>query len=142
LDVGITADMSVQYYGQPFFFSGDYSQYKIVTHSTDNDYYKRYHQFDNSEITFNQEDDVYQITPASGESYSFDDPDFHFLQFRSNLVFRWEYKPGSTFFLVWSQGRTTDDGTGNFAFSNYTRELVDQHPQNDFLIKLSYALIF
>ena len=35
--------------------------------------------------------------------YSFANPDFNFVQFRSNLVLRWEYKPGSEFYVVWSE---------------------------------------
>ena len=39
-------------------------------------------------------------------AYSFANPDFSFRQFRSNLVARWECKPGSSLYVVWSQGRT------------------------------------
>ena len=38
--------------------------------------------------------------------YSFENPDFSYVQFNSNLVLRWEYIPGSELFLVWSQGVT------------------------------------
>ena len=30
---------------------------------------------------------------------------FNFKEFQSNLVFRWEYQPGSTLFVVWNEGR-------------------------------------
>ena len=41
--------------------------------------------------------------------------DFNFKQFRSNFVMRWEYRPGSTLFLVWGQGREQgDQDLGNF----------------------------
>ncbi|NIU78657.1 MAG: hypothetical protein GWN71_35435, partial [Gammaproteobacteria bacterium] len=46
--------------------------------------------------------------------FSFADPDFNFKQLRSNLVLRWEYRPGSTLFLVWSQGRSHYEPTGAF----------------------------
>ena len=36
---------------------------------------------------------------SDGGNYSFGNPDFNFRQFRSNLVVRWEYLPGSTFTL-------------------------------------------
>jgi hypothetical protein len=41
-----------------------------------------------------------------GETYQFSNPDFSFMQFRSNLVFRWEYKLGSTLYFVWSHDRS------------------------------------
>jgi len=40
--------------------------------------------------------------------YQFSKPDFNFVQFRSNMVVRWEYRPGSELFLVWAQGNTAD----------------------------------
>ncbi len=70
--------------------------------------------------------------------YSFNNPDFNFRQFRSNLVVRWEYLPGSTLYLVWSQGRTSSDTNGIFSYGNDMKELFSTRPQNIFLIKLSY----
>ncbi len=143
INVGITPDMSLQYYGQPFFFSGDYSAFKTITDPDADDYYDRFHEYTASEIQLDSESAVYKVDrDGNGTDFSFDDPDFHFLQYRSNLVFRWEYKPGSTFFLVWSQGRTCDGPDGSFRFNSYTDEMVKAKPQNDFLIKVSYAIIF
>lgn len=143
VNVGITPDMSIQYYGQPFFFSGHYSHFKTITNSTAAVYTDRFHEFTQGEIKPDTESAIYSVDmDGNGTDYSFDDPNFHFLQYRSNLVFRWEYKPGSTFFLVWSQGKTTDGPEGKFIFNKYTDELSKAHPQNDFLIKVSYALIF
>ncbi len=143
VNVGITPDMSIQYYGQPFFFSGHYSHFKTITNSTAAVYTDRFHEFTQSEIKPDTESAIYRVDmDGNGTDYTFDDPNFHFLQYRSNLVFRWEYKPGSTFFLVWSQGKTTDGSEGKFMFNKYTDELSKAHPQNDFLVKISYALIF
>ena len=71
--------------------------------------------------------------------YNFSNPDFNFLQFRSNLVLRWEYKPGSSLFLVWSQGRTGYLPNGEFAFMDNMQDLFQVHPHNVFLIKFSYG---
>ena len=40
------------------------------------------------------------------EDYGFDKPDFNVREFLSNLVLRWEYNPGSSVYLVWSQTRS------------------------------------
>ena len=71
--------------------------------------------------------------------YSFPDPDFNFLQFRSNLVIRWEYKPGSSLFLVWSQGRTGYLPIGEYTMMDNMQEMFDVYPHNVFLIKFSYG---
>jgi hypothetical protein len=143
INIGITPDMSLQYYGQPFYFAGDYSNFKTITDADAPEYYDRFHEYDENEIKYMSETSEYKVDmDGNGTDFSFDDPDFHFLQYRSNLVFRWEYKPGSTFYLVWSQGKTTDGSEGEFMFSDYTKELRNAPAQNDFLIKVSYAIIF
>jgi len=67
--------------------------------------------------------------------------DFNIKFFNSNFVVRWEYRPGSTLFLVWNQGRDdfeptqgTRDVTGDF------NKLFKAYPRNTFLIKASYWL--
>jgi hypothetical protein len=143
INIGITPDMSIQYYGQPFYFAGDYSKFKTITDPDAADYYDRFHEYTSNEIQYDSENNIYNVdTDGNGTDFSFDNPDFHFLQYRSNLVYRWEYKPGSTIFLVWSQGRTTDGPEGTFMFSDYSKELRSAPAQNDFLIKISYAIIF
>jgi hypothetical protein len=72
--------------------------------------------------------------------YTFDNPDYKALFFQSNLVLRWEYLPGSTLFLVWSQGRNDYFIDGGFSFMNDSRDLYQIHPHNVFLIKVSYRL--
>jgi hypothetical protein len=135
--------MSIQYYGQPFYFAGDYSKFKTITDPDASDYYDRFHEYTSDEIQLDTENNIYNVdTDGNGTDFSFDNPDFHFLQYRSNLVYRWEYKPGSTIFLVWSQGRTTDGTNGSFMFNEYSKELRSAPAQNDFLIKISYAIIF
>src|SRR6266571_1303233 len=64
---------------------------------------------------------------------------FNFKQFRLNVVLRWEYRPGSTLFLVWSQGRRGSTGVeGARNFSGDLNDLFDLRPDNSFLVKLSY----
>jgi len=143
INIGITPDMSLQYYGQPFYFSGYYSNFKTITDPDAEDYFDRFHEYTSNEIQYDSESSQYIVdTDNNGADFRFDDPNFHFLQYRSNLVFRWEYKPGSTIYFVWSQGKTTDGPEGKFMFSDYTDELRNAPTQNDFLIKVSYAIIF
>ena len=70
--------------------------------------------------------------------YSFADPDFNFREFRSNLVIRWEYIPGSALYVVWSQGRTGFLPTGDFSFRDVDG-LFGLHPYDVFLVKFSYC---
>jgi hypothetical protein len=71
-----------------------------------------------------------------------DDPGaFNFQQFRSNVVFRWEYRSGSTLFLVWSQGREGRlPEEGPASFRSNLGDLFGRRPNDTFLIKVSYWL--
>ena len=46
-------------------------------------------------------------TPAGGTSgaFSFENPDFNFKSLRLNTVLRWEWRPGSALYAVWTQAR-------------------------------------
>ncbi len=142
IDLSITPDLTIQYYGQPFMSSGNYSKFNRITDSQADDYYDRYHVFSDEEISYNSDDEMYSVDENMDGSvdYTFENPNFNFLQFRSNLVFRWEYIPGSALYLVWSQGRTDATSDGDFNFSNNWNDLFDIYPHNVFLIKLSYRL--
>ncbi len=144
INLSLTPDLSIQYYAQPFYFAGKYSDFKLITNSMSKTYEDQFRTFDSHESSFNTEENEYTFdTDFDGQQdYTLSNPDFHFLQYRSNLVLRWEYKPGSAFYLVWAQGRTNDGSEGRFNFNDYTNELYRTKPQNDFLIKVSYAVIF
>ncbi|MBW6533482.1 MAG: hypothetical protein K0B11_00600 [Mariniphaga sp.] len=64
--------------------------------------------------------------------------DFNVKEFLSNMVVRWEYQPGSTVFLVWSQTRSDFKNDGSFDFSRDFEGLFNEKPHNIFLLKFSY----
>jgi hypothetical protein len=95
--------------------------------------------FTDKEINYSASTGEYSID-ENGDNlldYSFRNPDFKFLQFRSNLVFRWEYIPGSVLYLVWSQERTGSYPAGDFSFGNNMSDLFKIHPHNVFLVKFT-----
>ena len=66
---------------------------------------------------------------------------FNVKSFRSNVVFRWEYRPSSTLFVVWSQGREQDAPVrGDRSFWGDIGDLFDQRAADVFLVKVSYWL--
>ena len=133
----INPELSIEYYGQPFISAAKYTDFKNITQPNADKFRNRFHTFTTDEITFNQESNSYAINDGiSGVSLS--NPDFNFRQFRSNLVIRWEYLPGSTLYLVWSQGRTGSASNGNFSYGNDMKDLFKVTPHNVFLLKFSY----
>ncbi|HEX9293808.1 MAG TPA: DUF5916 domain-containing protein [Gemmatimonadales bacterium] len=116
-----TASMSLQVYAQPFISKGTFSNVREQSATPRAaDYNSRYQAYSDTAVTNN----------IGG---------FNFKQFRSNLVFRWEYRPGSTLFVVWSQGRQGSTGIeGTRTFSGDLNDLFNLRPDNSFLVKVSY----
>ncbi len=141
LNWSLTPELSVQYYGMPFVSAGGYSEFKRIADSRAGEIEDRYHAFQGDEIAADADGGAYDVDEnADGlVDYSFANPNFNFLQFRSNLVIRWEYLPGSVLYVVWSQGRTGYDRRGEFAFGDGFHDLFNTHPQNVFLVKFSYC---
>jgi hypothetical protein len=73
-------------------------------------------------------------------SYTFSNPDFSFRQFRSNLVARWEYRPGSTIYLVWENNRNSRESDYFSSFSHNFNNLFGVQPTNVFMVKISFWL--
>jgi hypothetical protein len=140
LNLSLTPDLSLQFYGMPFISAGKYSRFKVITEPRAREWADRYHVFGDTEISYDEVAAVYRVD-ENGDGltdYSFGNPDFNFRQFRSNLVLRWEYRPGCTLFLVWSQGRTDYGYSGLLDFENDLSELFHDKPDNVFLVKFSY----
>ncbi|HGY54983.1 MAG TPA: hydrolase [Caldithrix abyssi] len=138
LNYSPTPDLSIQYYGQPFVSTGDYSTFKHITRPRAIGA-NRYHVYTGEQLHRDGDGD-YQIDEnGDGRTdYSFGNPNFNFRQFRSNLVVRWEYLPGSTLYLVWSQDRTGFDDNGTFHPGDEFKALFGEPADNIFLIKASY----
>jgi hypothetical protein len=140
----ITPDLSLQFWGQPFLSKGSFSQFKRITHAKDSDYSNRYAAFSPEQIFYNRETAQYHIDENRDGStdYQIGNPDFNFVEFRSNMVLRWEYIPGSTLFLVWNQGRSGMlplDKT--YQMHSLSEGLLNVYPHNIFLIKYTYRFV-
>ncbi len=140
VNYNLTPDLTIQYYGSPFTSAGEYSALKQITDSQSDQYSNRFHEFSANQISYDNTAEVFSVDEDldGNTDYAFDQPNYNFAQFRSNLVVRWEYVPGSILYLVWSQGRTMSDASGEFDFNQGINDLFSVHPQNIFLIKFSY----
>ena len=67
-----------------------------------------------------------------------DDPDFSVAEFRGNAVLRWEYRPGSALFVVWSQRRDASDETGAYDLSRQAGALFGDGGTNVLTVKWSH----
>jgi hypothetical protein len=136
VDVNLTPEFSILYYGSPFISRGSYSEFKRVTNPLSKTYDDRFAVFNNPELIGNS----YQLSENNNLDidYSIENPDFNFHQFRSNLVAKWEYRLGSFIYFVWSTERTGNTGSSKASITESYKQLRSVYPNNIFLIKLNY----
>jgi hypothetical protein len=136
LDLNITPEFSIQYYGSPFISRGSYSEFKYVTNAVADSYDDRFALYDNVVLS----DDNY-LLDENGDmvtDYTISNPDFNFHQYRSNLVAKWEYRLGSCIYVVWSSERTGNTASSQASLKESFKELRSIFPNNIFLIKFNY----
>jgi len=140
LDWTFTPTMSLELFAQPFVSSNDFSRLKEF--AAPRRLEKVVYGEDVGTISSDGEG-AFVIDPdgdGPAASFAVDDPDFNFRSLRGNLVFRWEYLPGSTLFLVWTQDRNASVSDGDFDFGRDLGGLFDAEADNVFLVKATYWL--
>lgn len=135
-----TPTLSLQVYAEPFISAGAYSSFKEVASPRASRFDERFHTFTPAELSYDDSSATYHVRPASAPTSGFDfaNPDFNFKQFRSTTVLRWEYRPGSTIFVVWSQGRSATTPIGTFNLNRDVRALFGANATNTVLVKVNY----
>jgi hypothetical protein len=139
VNYNITPDISIQYYGSPFISSGNYSHFKRAADAKASSLNNRTHTFTEGEISFDKLAGTYNITEGTN-NYEFNKPDFSFREFRSNLVARWEYRPGSALYLVWENNRRSSDNVYYASINHNLNDLFGAAPTNVFMVKMSFWL--
>lgn len=141
VNYAFTPDLSLEGYFEPFAATGRYSEFgELPEAGTTN---LRIYGTDGTSISESTGDAPHTMTVQDGvDEFTFTRPDFRSLSFRSNLVMRWEWLPGSTLFLVWQLDRggfdfeTGPDGAG-------FGDLLDtpgEPGRNFFAVKATYWL--
>ncbi len=136
----ITPEMSLQLYAQPFVSNQKYNNFKKLIDPVNSDFSKRFTYYDDSQYRYDAVDESYHFDEDLDGiiDYSIDDPDFNLIEFNSNLVYRWEYSPGSVLYITWSQNRYMKYTQGKYSFNDSFKNMWSDYPGNLFLIKLSY----
>lgn len=134
-----TPDLSLQLFAQPFVSSGQYNRFKEFTEpeTFQFDVYGS----DRGEIE--RDEGAYRVDPdGNGQAPSFQlrNPDFNVRSLRGNAVLRWEYRPGSTLYLVWQQQRSAPASIGTFSLDRDYGEMLRAPAENQFVVKLTYWL--
>ena len=135
LQVNLTPDISIQFYGSPFTSTAKFSDFKEAADTESRTYDKRFHLFSGDEIGYS--DGSYHLK-SGGREVSFRNPDFSFNEFRSNLVARWEYLPGSTIYFVWEHRMSNQDNHRVTGWGNNLDRMFGLPATNTFMLKMNY----
>ena len=132
-----TPKLSLQIFMQPLISSGRYVDIKELAAPRSYDF----NHYETNGATMTLQDGEYVVDPdGSGPAapFSFMNPDFSYVSLRGNAVLRWEFSPGSSVYFVWTQTRSESNADGSFQMDRSVQQLLDAHPDNIFLIKISY----
>jgi hypothetical protein len=140
-----TPNLTLQLFAQPFIATGQYSSFREFAAPRTV-----------RKVVYGQDVGTIVRTPATATTgatytvdpdgagpaapFTFDNPDFTFRSLIGNAVLRWEYRPGSTVFFVWTQNRTGSDNSGIFDFTRQQRDIFRDRPTNVFQVKVNYWL--
>ena len=145
LDATFTPDLTLELFLQPLLASGRYRDLKEhrAPRTAETMVYGR----DVGTLTTTRDETgrptQYRVDPdGAGPALPFTvaNPDFNVRSLRGTAVMRWEYRPGSTLFFVWTQQRSGSDVLGDFDFGRDGRALFRDRPVNVFQLKASYWL--
>ena len=135
LQVNVTPDISLQWYGAPFTSTANYKDFKKVAMPESRIRSDRFHTIAPNEISLS--DDTYHVRNNS-ENFTFTKPDFNFNEFRSILVARWEYLPGSTFYFVWEHSRSNRSGDFISGWNRNLERMFDLPSTSILMVKVNY----
>lgn len=136
INYAFTADLTLEVYAEPFAASGNYLGFGELPAAGSPDLYI-YGSDGRSQRERDPETGVYTVEDARG-GFSFADPDFNILSFRSNIVLRWEWMRGSTLYLVWQQDRYDYEATGGIIGPSQLFRSFDTPGANFIALKLTY----
>ncbi len=134
-----TPDLSLQVYAQPFIAAGAYEDLKQASDTHAASYQDRFAEY-GSELS--RDGDTYHVDQDGDRApdYSFGVPDFNLHELRSTVVLRWQYRPGSTVFFIWSHGRGAQLDDGHLELGRDLRGLADAPGAHAVMVKANFWL--
>ncbi|MCZ6766008.1 MAG: DUF5916 domain-containing protein [bacterium] len=135
LNYAFTPNFTLELWAEPFVSSGRFYDFGELRAARTND--KRvYGEAPGTSIN-NEGDGVYTVNDR-GETFQFEASDFNRVSFRSNVVLRWEWSPGSTLYFVWQQNRAGEEPTGGRVNLNSLGDAFGAEGTNFVALKITY----
>jgi len=141
-DVAITPRLSLEFYGQPFVSAGRYDALKLAADPVAANYDARFDVLGTDRLTRPGGGGDVQIDPNGDGTTDFviTEPDFRLVSLRTNMVLRWEFRPGSTLFLVWQQDRSDFFDDGSLRYGDALLDALGASGRHVLAVKVAYWL--
>ena len=131
INVSFSTNLTLQTYIQPLVSAARYSDFKELARAGSYEFIHYGASYDPATGT---------VTPGGGTPFALGDPSFNYKSLRGNAVLRWEYRPGSVLYFVWTQQRADEESTGELRIGPSSRRLFDAQANDIFLVKATYYL--
>ncbi len=139
-DLAITPRLSLELYAEPFASAGKYDVIKLAADPRADRYHDRFDVLGSDRMNRPGDDAPVEVdVDGDGEvDFEFAEPDFRVVSFRTNVVLRWEFRPGSTLFVVWQQDRGQDWPGGPLRITTALVDAFEAPGMHVFAVKLAY----
>lgn len=134
-DLAFSPTLTLQLHAQPFVSAGSFQDFRKVADARAARYQDRFSALD---VTRGSDGRLHADLDRDGSAEIYGNPDFNFRRLRTNMVLRWEYRPGSTLYLVWSQSREDVVPDGSFRPRHDLGRLLAARSDDAFIFKVSY----
>ena len=141
LNLVLSPRLSVQLYTQALLSAGDYPAIRELARPRTYDFPA--YGTDVGLITRDAGGPGYEIDPdgrGPAAAFRIADPNFNVKSLRANLVARWEFRPGSTLYVVWTQRRLDQAHPGDFSFGRDTSDLFRAPSDDVLMVKVAWWL--
>jgi len=137
--MGLTVrpDMNLDVWAEPFAASGRYYDYGELLRPAVRD---RITYGTTPGTTMTLQADGSRVVTEANSTFTLRNRDFNTLSFRSNVVLRWEWRPGSTLYLVWQQDRSGTEAIGSYVGVGDMFDSLKAPGSNFFVVKTSFWL--
>lgn len=130
--------LGVTLYAQPFVATGAYNHYREFDRPDAQRFADRSYEFAPNELRI-ADGTATVLTNRNGVAgYQFAVPDFAVAELRSTVVLRWDYRPGSSLFAVWSHNRGAYGDDGTFVPGRSLQDLAAANGEDVVMAKLNY----
>jgi hypothetical protein len=127
-------DVNLDIYAEPFAASGRYYDYGELLAPRSRERIR----YGTADTSVDIEPDGDWVVTTGNSTFTLGNRDFNVRSFQSNVVLRWEWRPGSTMFLVWQQNRDAREILGTRVGLGDVFRSIRAPGSNIFLVKTSF----